>query len=377
MSRPDVAVVFPDLHRRGGIERICWDLLGYLATDHDAVFVGSNVPEGTPAGVGFVPVLGRRDPGPAGLAARLRRTATVLEELDPQVTVSMGAVVPAGDVVWVQSVHRAWLEAARTIQAGPVQLPAQVRFLMPRHRALLALEARYFRSHRPSRMICTSEREVADLDHLYGVDPAITTVIPNPFDPELFNLARRERDRDRARAELNVQADEFALLLVANELHRKGLAQLVEAMALADDSRMSLHVVGKTGIGSFQSLIDRHGLAGRVQYHGPSNDVGFALAAADMMVLPTQYEPFGLVIVEALAAGVPVLTTRLAGASGAVDHGRTGLLLEDPYDIEELSHLLQEAGRADLAAWGREAASSVDEYRRDRVMARVESIIFS
>ena len=95
------------------------------------------------------------------------------------------------------------------------------------------------------------------------------------------------------------------------------------------------------------------------------------------MVLPTQYEPFGLVIVEALASGVPVITSRLAGASEAVRDGRTGLILEDPYDVEELAGLLATAGRADLEAWGREAASSVDPYRRDHVMGEVERIIFS
>jgi len=59
------------------------------------------------------------------------------------------------------------------------------------------------------------------------------------------------------------------------------------------------------------------------------------------------------VIIEALASGVPVLTTRLAGASGAVRPGRTGLILEDPYDVHELAELLDRAASADLAAWGR------------------------
>ena len=140
---------------------------------------------------------------------------------------------------------------------------------------------------------------------------------------------------------------------------------------------MGLYVVGKAGLGAFRPLIDRLGLEDRVHDLGPSDDVGLQLAAADLMVLPTQYEPFGLVIVEALASGVPVLTTRLAGASSAVRPGRTGLILEDPYDVEELTALLDQAARADLAAWGREAADSVDDYRRDVVMDRVAGIIVS
>ena len=376
MSGPEIAVVFPQVHRVGGIERVCWDLLSYLAPRHETVFVGSSAPEGLPEGVRMVPVPGHPDPGPAGMWARRARTGKVLDSLGAETTVTMGSVVPAGDVLWVPSVHRAWLEAARTVRMGRLQIPARVRFAMPRHLSLLALESQYFRRGHPRRILCTSKREVDDLARLYGVDPGLTTVVPNPIDPDRFNVGRRTRDRAAARGELGIEDDELAMMFIANELHRKGLGQTLEAMAANGDRRMTLHVVGKAGLGPFRSTIRRLGLEDRVRYHGPSRDVGWHLAAADLMVLPTQYEPFGLVIVEALASGVPVITSRLAGASEAVRHGRTGLILEDPYDVSELAGLLARAGRADLEAWGREASSSVAPYRRDRVMERVERILF-
>ncbi len=369
--------MFPQVHRSGGIERVCWDLLDYLGPRHDTAFVGTTAPEGLPPGVRMVAVDGPPDPGPAGMWVRRARTRSVLESLRPQLTVTMGSVVPAGDVLWVPSVHRAWLEAARTIQMGRVRVPARVRFAMPRHRVLLAMESQYFRHGHPRRILCTSNREVDDLVRLYQVDPALTTVVPNPFDPERFNPERRSRDRADARRDLGIGDHDLAMVFIANELHRKGLGQTLEAMALNGDPRMTLHVVGKAGLGPYQAAIRRLGLADRVQYHGPTGDVGWHLAAADLMVLPTQYEPFGLVIVEALASGVPVITSRLAGASEAVRHGRTGLILEDPYDVAELAGLLATAAGADLEAWGKEAASSVAAYRRDHVMGRVEAILFS
>jgi UDP-glucose:(heptosyl)LPS alpha-1,3-glucosyltransferase len=377
VNGPEVAVVFPQVHRSGGIERVCWDLLDYLGPRHDTVFVGTSAPEGLPGGVRMVPVEGRPDPGPAGMWMRRSRTGAVLASLRPQLTVTMGSVVPAGDVLWVPSVHRAWLEAARTIQMGRVRLPARVRLAMPRHRVLLAMESQYFRQGHPRHILCTSNREVDDLARLYQVDPALATVVPNPFDPERFNAERRMRDRTEARRDLGIADHDLALMFIANELHRKGLGQTLEAMALNGDPRMTLHVVGKAGLGPYRATIRRLGLDQRVHYHGPTRDVGWPLAAADLMVLPTQYEPFGLVIVEALASGVPVITSRLAGASVAVRPGRTGLILEDPYDAEELAGLLATAGSADLEAWGNEAASSVAPYRRDHVMRRVEGILFS
>jgi glycosyltransferase involved in cell wall biosynthesis len=377
VSGPEIAVVFPQLHRTGGIERVCWDLLDHLGPRHETAWVGTFAPEGTPAGVRLVPVGGAIDPGAIGMVRRRTRTAKVVAALAPQVTVTMGSVVAPGDVLMVPSVHRAWLEAARTIQAGPVSVPARVRFLMPRHRVLLAMESQYFRRSRARHILCLSRREVDDLVHFYGVDPALCSVVPNPYDPELFNPQRRARHRDEVRARLGIEEHDIALMLVANELHRKGLSQLLEALARTHNHAMTLHVVGKAGLGPFRPLIERLGLEGRVHGHGPSDDVGRSLAAADLMVLPTQYEPFGLVVIEALACGVPVLTTRLAGASDAVHPGRNGLILEDPYDVEELAALLDRAAAADLAAWGREAAGSVDGYRRERVLSRVEEIVFS
>ena len=376
MTGPEVAVVFPQVHRSGGIERVCWDLLDYLGPRHDTVFVGTSAPEGLPEGVRLVPVGGSAYPGSVGMWTQRARTRRVLASLSPRLTVSMGSVVPPGDVLWVPSVHRAWLEAARSIQMGRVEVPARVRFAMPRHRTLLAMESQYFRRGHPRHILCTSHREVEDLARLYQVDPALTTVVPNPIDPERFNAGRRTRDRTAARLDLRIGDDELALVFIANELHRKGFGQTLEAMARNRDRRMTLHVVGKAGLGPYQSTIRRLGLDDRVHYHGPTADVSWHLAAADLMVLPTQYEPFGLVIVEALASGVPVITSRLAGASEAVRPGRTGLILEDPYDVGELAGLLAEAGRADLESWGKEAASSVAPYRRDQVMGRVERILF-
>lgn len=377
MSAPEVAVVFPQLHRSGGIERVCWDLLDYLAPRHETAFVGTVAPEGTPPGVRLVPVPGSPDPGVMGMYVRRARTRAVLERLAPEVVVTMGSVVPPGDVLWVPSVHRAWLEAARSVPMGRFELPARLRFAMPRHRALLAMESQYFRHSHPRHVLCTSRREVEDLHRLYGVDRALTTVVPNPFDPERFNPEGRRRDRTAARRSLRIGEDELAILFVANELHRKGFGQLVEALALTGHRHLTLHVVGKAQLGPYRRSIRHLGLEDRVHYHGPSRDVAWQFAAADLMVLPTQYEPFGLVIIEALASGVPVITSRVAGASEAVLPGRTGLILEDPYDVEELARLIDEAAGADLETWGRRAASSVDRYRRDRVMQQVESIVFS
>jgi glycosyltransferase involved in cell wall biosynthesis len=153
------------------------------------------------------------------------------------------------------------------------------------------------------------------------------------------------------------------------------MAQALRAMAACKDLPFRLDVVGRADPGPFMELTTQLGLTTRVHHHGSSNDVGRYMAAADLFVLPTQYEPFGLVIVEALASGLPTITSRLAGAAEAVRHGSNGLLLDDPLDVEELASHLRTAASADLAEWSASAAASVHRFRIDQTLPRVEHYI--
>lgn len=350
--------------------------MDHLAGRHRVAFIGDRAPDGLPRDVEFLPTQRLRNVPRSLTPVEFRRAAAArLEACSPRSSLSFGTAAPVTDVLWVQSVHRAWLQVARSVPIGPVAAPGKLRYALPRHLALLALERAYFK-HPPQQIICTSVREVADLIRLYGIDAATATVLPNPYDPQLFNIERRTTDRIAARDRMGAHADDIALLFIANELHRKGFAQALSALSLIRDERLALHVVGRTAPDRYRRTIRELGLEARVRYHGPTNDVGWWLAGADLLVLPTQYEPFGLVIIEALASGVPVITTRLAGAADAVQDGVTGLLQDDPEDPYELAGLITRATAADLDVWGEAAARSVNDYRRDRVLPRVDAILF-
>jgi UDP-glucose:(heptosyl)LPS alpha-1,3-glucosyltransferase len=369
-----VAVVFPQANRRAGVERVAWDLSDYLAARHETTFVGLAMEERDANAAEFHPVR----PGrltPLSLAFG-REAARALEGLRPDVALTLGAECHPGDVYWVQSVHRAFLSRSRGPTWRGGRIPAWTRRLLPRHQMILALERRYYSSPRPQTILCTSAQDLADLTTYYGVDARRCRVMPNGYDPAIFNTQRRAAERSAARSRLGLTDGDISVLFVANELHRKGFGALIEAFQQADIPAGRLDVVGRVAETNYRTRIERLGLSDRIRWHGSTNDVFRFYAAADVMVLPTQYEPFGIVIVEALASGLPVITSRLAGASSAVADGDNGRLLSDPTDVAELAGCLREvADPAVRNTWAGRAAAGAEPFGWPRIFAEVEEVL--
>ncbi len=369
-----VAVVFPRANRRAGVERIAWDLSNFLAAQNETTFVGLAMEEVADNAAQFHPVR-RATVAPSPLTFR-RSAAHALGLLRPDVTLTLGAECPPGDVYWVQSVHRAFLDRGQGPTVLGWQTPGWTRSFMPRHRVLLSLENRYFHSVRPRDILCTSAQEMEDLNSYYGVQPSRCRVVPNGYDPSIFNTHRRGAERDMARTRLSLSPEDVSVLFVANELHRKGFGALIEALARINRPEARIDVVGRVAPGDYRGQIERLRLNNRIRWHGSSNDVLPFYAAADVLALPTLYEPFGMVIIEALASGLPVITSRLAGASSAVEHGGSGRLLKDPTDIGELaSYLLEALDPITRREWATGAAQAAEPYAWPTIFAHIEKIL--
>ncbi len=367
--------MFSGAHRRGGVERVAWELLRHLGERHTTWFVGGELesPELLPAGIRHIEI----ERADAQRPAKFRNLAAeALRTIGVDRVVTLGANCPPGDLLMVGSVHRAWLRAGRPIPVKGLSIPAWVRFLMPRHRTLLRLERIYFRASGSRKVVVVGEQVKADLIAHYGVDPSAIVVIPNGFSASEFSAERRVSERASSRAAMGIADEAIAVLFVGNELHRKGFGVLLRAVALTADQRVEVHVVGKADISDYARLIQQLGLEGRVRWHGPTNDVGKSFAAADLFLLPTQYEPFGIVIVEALAMGIPVITTSLAGAASAIAGSGAGLLQQNPDDVDELALLLGDALSGDtLAAWSSKAPQAAAPYEWTEIMRQIERLL--
>jgi len=337
-----IALSFPGCHRRGGVERVMLECANFLAErghDTHALACEWDVPS-IRAEVTRHTVPSHRLPAALRLPLYTRESGNRIRALAPRpdVVASFGVAAPAGSVVWMQSVHAAWIEISQRTRPFWGRWKQRVN---PFHAVVLSMERRLIGGRRYRKVIALSEQVRHDLIRIYGVPEDDVIVVPNGYSSAEFNPARRSANRSRMRATLGYAETDRVVIFVANELDRKGFPPLLQAIASLQDPTIHLLAVGRLDAARCQSEIHRLGLEHRVKFTGPSNEVGDYYAAADVFALPTQYEAWGLVIVEAMASGLAVLTSRCAGAAVAVETGRTGLLLDHPASVAEIAEKLR------------------------------------
>jgi len=369
-----ITLVFPACSRRGGVERVVWEAARFLAPRHQVTVV-SEVAEELPPDVAHVAVPSGRSPRLLGPLNFRRAAAAAVRSVPSDVVVSYGTECPPADVYVIGSVHRAWLRVAGPIEVRGHQIPGRVRLVMPRHMIGLSLERSYYASAKGRMLVPCAQQVATDLAELYGLGDTPCTVVHNGFSPEEFSPERRSALRGPARDELGYGDGETVLVMVANEWQRKGLKVVLDAMEELADPDVRLLLVGRH---SPDSLVTPRSswLRSRVRYLGPSDDVGRVHAASDVFVMPTQYEAFCLAVIEALASGLPVITTNVPGAADAVQPGINGLLLDDPLGASALSALMAEAtDPVRRGTWSQAAPGTVAHLTWEALMGQFEQVL--
>jgi D-inositol-3-phosphate glycosyltransferase len=225
------------------------------------------------------------------------------------------------------------------------------------------------------RVICATEQERTLLRQLYAASSDKVSVIPLGVDLDRF----RPGEQDDARRALGLK-DERIILFVGRIEPLKGLDILISAAALLEsDVECSVLIVGGdessiAEVAELQELAREKGIEQRVAFVGAVDHDMLPLYynAADLCVVPSHYESFGLVAVEAMASGVPVVASRVGGLAGTVKDGETGYLISwlcpEPF-AERIELLLEnEPLRRNL---GESARAAVGRYRWENVAAAV------
>lgn len=196
------------------------------------------------------------------------------------------------------------------------------------------VEKLQFRPGRFKRIVARTEQIKQHVISTHGVPSEAIDVIPYPVDVVTFEQA----EPDQLRAELGIAPDTTLLLFIGNDFERKGLDATIAALQGLEPTT-HLVVVGQSPEERhFRSAAESAAVANRVHFVGRTDTPERYYADADILVFPTKQDPWGIPLIEAMAAGVPVVTTRFAGAAGAVEAAGAGIVLPDcsPRELREV-----------------------------------------
>ena len=271
------------------------------------------------------------------------------------------AIYRAGD-----GVHAAWLER-RTARLAPL---ARIGIaLNPHHRYLLAAERAMFEHPALAAVICNSNMVRREILARFAVSPDKLVLIRNGVDLQRFHPAVCSQHRAAMRARLSIAADAPVFVLVGSGFERKGVADALSALQAVDASACLVVVGDDKRRARYEAQAARLGVAARVRFVGAMADPLPCYGAADVFVLPTLYDPFPNAALEALACGLPLVTTDACGASELIAPNRNGWIVPAG-DVPALTGALREAAaltgeRDEAALWSRAARSAAEPWGMD------------
>jgi glycosyltransferase involved in cell wall biosynthesis len=345
--RPRLAVVSPFIDKRHGTERRVAECVSRLAGDFE-IHVYSNRVEDIPLDKivwHHVPPL----PGPHFLAYlwwfaanqftrwRHRRAGLRFDAIYSPGINCLDATAISVHVVFTELIERT--AADRRLRSNPKSSWPRLIHRGLYYRLIRYIERIVYPRKRVS-LAVVSQKVAGELAHHFHRTENVR-VVYHGTDVSIFSPEERLRLRPGARSSFGLPTSDFALLLIGNGWANKGLPCLIEALALLGDLPVRLIVAGNDDRTPYVAQARRLSVAGRITFLPHSPDVIQYFAAADAYVGPSTQDSFALPPAEAMACGLPVITSRSNGGSEIITHGADGLILEDHSDYRTLATFIR------------------------------------
>jgi len=350
----------------GGAERYCWDLAHYLAEKGHSVAVIC-----MQACDAHNPSITVRRLRPLKFPQGLRHLSFAL--LHRRVALSMPDYIHFGvgntffmDIYQPHGgVHKAWFERD-SLRLSPSIRPCLrlLKRLSLKDIVQRGLEWWTFKVTRP-RVIAISQMVARDIRNLFGYPSDRIRLIPNGIDQVKFSPDWRTK-RGEVRSRFGINDDEFVFVFVANNLALKGYGVLLEACRRIENRNFKVLVIGQA---SGKDQAEAQTLGGSMIFGGRAMDLEYIYPACDCLVHPSYYDACSLVVLEALASGIPVITTTANGASMFV--GADGRVIP-PADPDALAQAMREV------CLGNVVLTQAPVFKnQDAVFAEVEAFMSS
>lgn len=342
-----IGFIAHEVHRRGGEERAAAEVIARLKRVHPVV-VFSRVCELEGDDYEWVPIHGASpDPTVYGLTfSRAAGRAAVAAQCT--VVYSVGPAALEADIVISQFCHAAFVERYGGIRGGDRPVWRALHYLT--HQGFAWRERRTYRSRRLQRVLAVSSGVASEVMDKYGVPRDAMRVVPNGVDPAVFHPAASLDEKRALRRRLGLPEDRLLALFVGGDWHRKGVADVIEAVGMVPD--VELVIVGRGHVEPFRQIAERARAADRVRFVPHTTQPQDYYAAADLFAFPSRYEAFSLATLEAAASGLPLLARRINGTEELVEHGVNGWFVEPgaPALAERIAALRDDGLRARMGA---------------------------
>ena len=260
-----------------------------------------------------------------------------LEQKDFDISVAMSRI-PGADYYFAADV-------CMKLYWGKIHSPFALRF-NPRYATYLRMERDVIAPPSATRIACIVPGQLRDYAAAYGIPEERMFLLPPGMNPACRRPPEPEAEAIRAdmRGKLGAAPGDTVVLLISNSVFNKGTDRAIAALgALPGKLRetVRLWIVGKVKPREIQPMIDAAGLSSRTNILGQTDGVSGCMFASDLFLHPARNEATGTTLVEALAAGLPVLTTDACGFAPYV-RDATGTVLDEPYRQDEAVRMLED-----------------------------------
>ena len=329
---------------KGGAERYLIDLCTRMAQEDFEVHVYAvNWDDGVP-GIHFHKVKTIPFFKSLRLLSFSIRATNAIVKSHYDVTLGVGNSLRADVLQPHGGVHWAWFWRSLKAYNDPILWTIKFlgRILSPRQWVSGYIEDAPYKHHTFSKIVAISEMVKKDIMHWYRIPEEQIIVVYNGVDTDRFH-PRNYQYREEIRKRHGI-GNEKMILFVSNNFRMKGLGFLMKALVQIKEEGhflFKLLILGRDHPRSYLRLAKKLELAEKVIFAGSTNEPEKYYGAADLLVHPTFYDACSLTVLEALASGLPAITTLSNGASGVMSRNEGGRVIRDPKNLGELKEGIQ------------------------------------
>jgi len=259
--------------------------------------------------------------------------------------------------------HREWLLQRSRYRSFFKNLIIRIN---PFHICMLSIEKRIFKKGNYRFIIANSKMVKENIMKHYNVPEDKIRIIYNSIDPEKFNPANQEKFRKEIRDKYGIGYHDILISFIGSGFERKGLEYAIRAVKELGDKKYKLIIVGKGNPKRYKRLTENLSIREQIIFAGPLLNTPPIYAASDIFLLPTIYDPFSNACLEAIATGIPVLTTRMNGAFETVIQGKNGFVIEDPRNAKEIAEKINLSVQLDREELNRTNRDILERFLKQR-----------